>query len=138
MPYVLAISILYKNHQRCLRIYYISCNIIQLSLPLSMTLHLHRGRWWPIICPSIGALINVQKGFHHQSSTYPDSVINYILSGTTGYTWFDQLLNSTRVYLVIFPISEVLTQQRYVSYSECGTLPHGQRYTCLPICCLIG
>ena len=27
-----------------------------------MTLHLHCGRWWPILCPPSGALRNGRKG----------------------------------------------------------------------------
>ena len=27
-----------------------------------MTLHIHRGRWWPIVCPPYGVFLNCQKG----------------------------------------------------------------------------
>ena len=41
-----------------------------------MTFHLHRGRWWSIVCPTSVSLRNGQKGFHHRRSTYPASGIN--------------------------------------------------------------
>ena len=47
-----------------------------LFLPLTMTPHFNRGRWWPILCPTSGALRNFLKGLNHKSSIYHDSGIN--------------------------------------------------------------
>ena len=63
-----------------------------------MTLHLHRGRWWPIVCTPSGALLNFQK------VCIPGSVRSLlpakpVLGGTSGLSVAHLILETVhRVY----------------------------------------
>ena len=63
-----------------------------LSLPLTITLHLHCGRWRPILYPLYGTLCNYQKILKHQRHMYHDyginlfSVEHHINRGTLSYS----------------------------------------------------
>ena len=63
------------------------------SLPLTMVIHLLRGRWWPIVCPHYGAFLNVHK------ACIPGSVFILLPAlnnpqGSSDYTWRAELLKS--------------------------------------------
>ena len=74
-----------------------------------MTLHIHRGSWWTIVCPPYGVFHSIQNGLYHWSSTQPTVGINIYLvlhkvtNGTLA-TW-----NLPRVYLIQVTRAEVLT-----------------------------
>ena len=68
-------------------------------LSFTMTVHLHRGRWWLIVCHPYETLLNWQKGLHHQISKQPAagiklySAIYQVTHGTLdtisqGFTWY--------------------------------------------------
>ena len=90
-----------------------------------MTLHLHRGRWWPILCPPYVVFLIQQKGFHHRSITYPaaginlSSVIQQVTRGTIdassqGFTlYLNQIrgINPVAIWMILrFQISPPVTE----------------------------
>ena len=50
--------------------------MVFISLTLTMTLHLHCSRLWPILCPLSGALCTCKKVYIIRSSTWPAVGIN--------------------------------------------------------------
>ena len=87
-------------------LYYIY--LLCLPLLLTMTLHIHCGRWWPIVCPPSGSFLNFQKG------CIPGAVRSLlmdepVLGGTPGLRVVHcTLAGSTGFTLVLFR-AEVLT-----------------------------
>ena len=62
VPYALARTILKTNSRFCLRSDYIRCISSSNTPPLSTTLHLPRGRWWPIVYPPVCSIFTTRKG----------------------------------------------------------------------------
>ena len=58
-----------------------------LTLLLTMNLHLHCGRWWPVVCPPSYVLLNCQKGCIPRvvRSLLPSETI---LDGTPDLPWY--------------------------------------------------
>ena len=137
MCYVRVLYGCYSNKQQvCLISDQIRCISFQCSLPLTMSLHLLHGRWWPIVCPPSSALRGVQKGCI--------SIAELTLLPTLTYPqWY------TRLYMVrlvaqvsrVLPdnvaIAELITQKISTTYSAALPPMIGGEFMCLSVILLV-
>ena len=134
--YTLDMDIIYNKCWCCLRSDYISLILKKLSLPLNMTLHLIRGRWWTIICPPSG-ILSLQEIMYLRRGTYPTSSINLYSvvhqvatgalskSSSQRFTWYGH--QSRGITLVALWLLLIVWHP-----------PVDRGYMYVTICCLIG
>ena len=114
--YVSQTALKYQNDADIKEVIILYVYSLCLTLLLTMILHLHLERWWPILCPPSGSFFTTRKDVsleQYIACCWPEP----ILGGTPVLPVLHLRLKAHRVYPDTVPRSKVLTQQRSANHS---------------------